>query len=129
MGAADDDARFEDGVLAAVNLGDDADTTAAIFGQLAGAIYGRRRHPRALARARCTAGDEILALADALYDLDASRPAIARFAHRPPAAAWSQCATPEEVAGGARAGAAAGAARGAQRRALLRRALDARPGC
>ena len=27
---------FEDGVLAAVNLGDDADTTGAIFGQLAG---------------------------------------------------------------------------------------------
>ena len=31
---------FEDGVLAAVNLGDDADTTAAIYGQLAGALYG-----------------------------------------------------------------------------------------
>jgi ADP-ribosyl-[dinitrogen reductase] hydrolase len=31
---------FEQGVLAAVNLGDDADTTAAIYGQLAGAIYG-----------------------------------------------------------------------------------------
>ena len=31
---------FEAGVLAAVNLGDDADTTAAIYGQLAGALYG-----------------------------------------------------------------------------------------
>lgn len=31
---------FEKGVLAAVNLGDDTDTTAAIYGQLAGAIYG-----------------------------------------------------------------------------------------
>jgi ADP-ribosylglycohydrolase len=31
---------FEDGVLAAVNLGDDADTTGAIYGQLAGAFYG-----------------------------------------------------------------------------------------
>ncbi|CAF0985106.1 unnamed protein product [Rotaria sordida] len=31
---------FENGVLAAVNLGDDADTTAAIYGQLAGAYYG-----------------------------------------------------------------------------------------
>lgn len=30
---------FEDGVLAAVNLGDDTDTTAAIYGQLAGAYY------------------------------------------------------------------------------------------
>ena len=31
---------FEEGLLAAVNLGDDADTTAAIYGQLAGARYG-----------------------------------------------------------------------------------------
>ncbi|CAF2795581.1 unnamed protein product [Rotaria sp. Silwood2] len=32
---------FQNGVLAAVNLGDDTDTTAAIYGQLAGAYYGR----------------------------------------------------------------------------------------
>lgn len=31
---------FEDSILLAANLGDDADTTAAITGQLAGAIYG-----------------------------------------------------------------------------------------
>ncbi|MEA4882587.1 MAG: ADP-ribosylglycohydrolase family protein [Clostridia bacterium] len=31
---------FEDGLLKAVNLGDDADTTAAVYGQLAGAYYG-----------------------------------------------------------------------------------------
>ncbi|MFT7461619.1 MAG: ADP-ribosyl-[dinitrogen reductase] hydrolase, partial [Planctomycetota bacterium] len=31
---------FKDGALAAVNLGDDADTTGAIYGQLAGAHYG-----------------------------------------------------------------------------------------
>lgn len=31
---------FEEGALAAANLGNDADTTAAIFGQLAGAFYG-----------------------------------------------------------------------------------------
>lgn len=31
---------FKDAILAAVNLGDDADTTAAICGQLAGAFYG-----------------------------------------------------------------------------------------
>ncbi|CAF1241934.1 unnamed protein product [Adineta ricciae] len=37
---------FEQGVLAAVNLGDDTDTTAAIYGQLAGAIYGFRRLPK-----------------------------------------------------------------------------------
>ncbi|MEI7810326.1 MAG: ADP-ribosylglycohydrolase family protein [bacterium] len=31
---------FEEGVLKAINLGDDADTTGAIYGQLAGAYYG-----------------------------------------------------------------------------------------
>ena len=31
---------FDDGALAAVNLGDDADTTGAVYGQLAGAYYG-----------------------------------------------------------------------------------------
>ncbi|CAF3831857.1 unnamed protein product [Rotaria sordida] len=35
-----DQGSFENGVLAAVNLGDDTDTTAAIYGQLAGACYG-----------------------------------------------------------------------------------------
>ncbi|GAL03819.1 ADP-ribosylglycohydrolase family protein [Photobacterium aphoticum] len=36
---------FEDGALLAANLGDDADTTAAIFGQLAGAYYGASAIP------------------------------------------------------------------------------------
>ncbi|CAF0840431.1 unnamed protein product [Adineta ricciae] len=36
---------FETGVLAAVNLGDDTDTTAAIYGQLAGAYYGYKKLP------------------------------------------------------------------------------------
>jgi hypothetical protein len=31
---------FRDGCLLAVNLGDDADTTGAVYGQLAGALYG-----------------------------------------------------------------------------------------
>jgi len=31
---------FEDAILTAVNLGEDADTTAAICGQIAGAFYG-----------------------------------------------------------------------------------------
>ena len=35
-----DGGSFENGVLRAVNLGDDTDTTAAIYGQLAGAVYG-----------------------------------------------------------------------------------------
>lgn len=36
---------FRDGALAVVNLGDDADTTGAIYGQLAGAIYGAENIP------------------------------------------------------------------------------------
>ncbi|CAF2404331.1 unnamed protein product [Rotaria sp. Silwood2] len=36
---------FKEGVLAAVNLGDDTDTTAAIYGQLAGAYYGAEHIP------------------------------------------------------------------------------------
>jgi ADP-ribosylglycohydrolase len=38
---------FRDGCLLAANLGDDADTTAAIYGQLAGAYYGANAIPRA----------------------------------------------------------------------------------
>ncbi len=36
---------FEEGCLLAVNLGDDADTTAAVYGQLAGAFYGEGAIP------------------------------------------------------------------------------------
>jgi ADP-ribosylglycohydrolase len=36
---------FEEGCLRAVNLGDDADTTAAVYGQLAGAFYGEGAIP------------------------------------------------------------------------------------
>ncbi|MDT0124208.1 ADP-ribosylglycohydrolase family protein [Paenibacillus sp. RRE4] len=36
---------FSDGVLLAVNLGDDADTTGAVYGQIAGAYYGRSGIP------------------------------------------------------------------------------------
>lgn len=36
---------FEEGCLMAVNLGDDADTTAAVYGQLAGAFYGEGAIP------------------------------------------------------------------------------------
>jgi ADP-ribosyl-[dinitrogen reductase] hydrolase len=36
---------FRDGCLLAANLGDDADTTAAVYGQLAGAYYGEKGIP------------------------------------------------------------------------------------
>ncbi len=37
---------FKEGALMAVNLGDDADTTGAVYGQLAGAYYGERNIPK-----------------------------------------------------------------------------------
>ncbi|CAF3719124.1 unnamed protein product, partial [Rotaria sordida] len=40
-----DEDSFEKGVLKAINLGDDTDTTAAIYGQLAGAYYGYKALP------------------------------------------------------------------------------------
>lgn len=36
---------YKTGVLSAVNLGDDTDTTAAIYGQLAGVVYGFKKLP------------------------------------------------------------------------------------
>jgi|GEM_PF-2538416 len=39
---------FEEAVLKAVNLGDDADTTGAVCGQLAGAFWGESRIPESL---------------------------------------------------------------------------------
>ena len=37
---------FEEAVLMAANLGEDADTTAAVCGQVAGAYYGESAIPR-----------------------------------------------------------------------------------
>ncbi|CAF1021869.1 unnamed protein product [Adineta steineri] len=37
---------FENGALVAVNLGDDTDTTAAIYGQLPSAYYGYHQLPK-----------------------------------------------------------------------------------
>ena len=52
---------FKDGALLAVNLGDDADTTGAVYGQLAGVFYGARGIP--------AAWTERLAKCDLLVDL------------------------------------------------------------
>ena len=59
---------FRDAVLRAANLGDDADTTAAIAGQLAGARWGSSGIPKAW-RDRIVAGDRIAAIAARLFDL------------------------------------------------------------
>jgi ADP-ribosylglycohydrolase len=56
---------FRDGALAAVNLGDDTDTTGGIYGQLAGAFYGEEGIPAAWLQ-RLHQGAEIAAIADAL---------------------------------------------------------------
>ncbi|MDZ7753013.1 MAG: ADP-ribosylglycohydrolase family protein [Gammaproteobacteria bacterium] len=59
---------FESGALAAVNLGDDADTTGAIYGQLAGAYYGADAIPRSW-RERLARAETITAMADGLLAL------------------------------------------------------------
>lgn len=58
---------FEAAVLEAANLGDDADTTAAITGQLAGAYYGVEAIPAAWLDTLCMR-DRIADLANRLYD-------------------------------------------------------------
>ncbi len=63
--AFDSTTNFRDAVLAAANLGDDADTTAAICGQVAGAFYGDQGIP-AQWLARLALRENITALADSL---------------------------------------------------------------
>ena len=62
---------FREGALLAVNLGDDADTTGAIYGQIAGAYYGAEAIP-ATWRDMLAMSDEITVLADRLHDRAAS---------------------------------------------------------
>lgn len=59
---------FREGALRAVNLGEDADTTGAIYGQLAGAHYGLDGIPDTW-RARIARAEEIIGLADRLLAL------------------------------------------------------------
>jgi len=62
-GAAD----FREAILRAANLGDDADTTAAIAGQLAGARWGWSGIPKSW-REGIVAGERIAAIAGRLHD-------------------------------------------------------------
>ena len=57
---------FRDGCLLAVNLGDDADTTGAIYGQLAGAFYGEEGIPQGW-REKIVLRDLILSLAQEMF--------------------------------------------------------------
>ena len=59
---------FRDCVLMAANLGDDADTTAAQAGQIAGAFYGQSAIPSEW-RSKLSMVDEIRAMADSLSNL------------------------------------------------------------
>jgi ADP-ribosyl-[dinitrogen reductase] hydrolase len=56
---------FQEAVLLAVNLGDDADTTGAVCGQVAGAFYGESMIPRAWLE-KLSMGQEIALLAERL---------------------------------------------------------------
>ncbi|MBX9695048.1 MAG: ADP-ribosylglycohydrolase family protein [Cyanobacteria bacterium] len=58
---------FEEGALLAVNLGDDSDTTGAIFGQLAGAYYGINAIPEKW-RHKIAMLEKITHLADQLLE-------------------------------------------------------------
>lgn len=58
---------FREGALLAVNLGDDADTTGAIYGQIAGAYYGAEAIPPAWRR-QLSMEAEITSLADRIHD-------------------------------------------------------------
>jgi ADP-ribosyl-[dinitrogen reductase] hydrolase len=57
---------YKEAVLLATNLGDDADTTAAICGQIAGAYYGREGIPTAW-QEKVYMRDEILGLVNSLH--------------------------------------------------------------
>jgi ADP-ribosylglycohydrolase len=63
---------FREGALLAVNLGDDADTTGAVYGQLAGAFYGVEGIP-ADWRDRLCLREQIVAFADGLHELAQTR--------------------------------------------------------
>ena len=63
--------RFEEAILKAANLGDDADTTAAVCGQIAGAYYGAEGIPQTWLD-RLAMRDDICKLADSLSIANAS---------------------------------------------------------
>ncbi len=82
-GAAD----FGDAVLRAANLGDDADTTAAIAGQLAGARWGESGIPKDWRR-KIAMIDRIEMMADRLFVAGAGGPLPERWEHDDAIHAW-----------------------------------------
>jgi len=63
---------FREGCLLAVNLGDDADTTGAVYGQLAGAYYGEEGIPEDW-REKVSHHELIVSLAEKLFRLSIQR--------------------------------------------------------
>ncbi len=59
---------FREGCLLAVNLGEDADTTGAVYGQLAGAFYGEEGIPESW-RSKLAHGEMIVSFAERLLEL------------------------------------------------------------
>jgi len=64
---------FSEGLLKIINLGDDADTTGAIYGQLAGCYYGESGIPKEW-KDRLAAHPLLLAIAHELYALSDVKP-------------------------------------------------------
>lgn len=84
VAGADD---FRNAVLRAANLGDDADTTAAIAGQLAGARWGASGIPAAW-REKTVAAERIIALARGLFAAGGGQVDDERWAHDDFVHAW-----------------------------------------
>ena len=64
---------FREGCLLAANLGDDADTTAAVYGQIAGAYYGESGIPKEWIE-KLTMKEVIVSFADRLYEMQQQAP-------------------------------------------------------
>jgi ADP-ribosyl-[dinitrogen reductase] hydrolase len=78
---------FRHAVLRAANLGDDADTTAAIAGQLAGARWGASGIPDGW-RERVVLADRIVAMASGLFDAASPTEGASQGAAPPPGTPW-----------------------------------------
>jgi ADP-ribosyl-[dinitrogen reductase] hydrolase len=78
--AAAEGGPFAAGILRAANLGGDADTVAAVAGQMLGASYGYEAIPLRW-RARLDRHDDLLAVADRLFELATAGEKPARLQH------------------------------------------------
>jgi ADP-ribosylglycohydrolase len=66
---------FRDGCLMAVNLGDDSDTTGAVYGQIAGAFYGEDGIPDSW-RSKLALRETIQTFAERLFVLSQGKDAV-----------------------------------------------------